>query len=417
MRATVSCNKVSGTLSAISSKSMAHRLLIGAAFCDKKTEIYCNTVNRDILATASCLTAIGAEIEYKNGIFSIVPVKEKKSDVLECNESGTTMRLLLPVVCAIGGTWHFVMRGRLSERPISPLKEELELHGITFEYPSSDVLCVSGKLTCGDYSIRGDVSSQFISGLLFALAMLEGESKLSVTGKIESAPYIQMTLDVLLSLGADITRENNRFIIRGSHLISPEKAYVEGDWSNAAFPLCAAALGGSVTLNNVNPASHQGDIKILDLLREFGANVDVHENSVTVSHSHLRGININASDIPDLVPILAVVASAAYGETKIFGASRLRIKESDRLQTTYDMLSSLGADINLTDDGFIIKGKNRISGGVVSSHNDHRIAMSAAVASCICEDSVIVEGALAVEKSYPDFWQEFKTIGFNIDLN
>ena len=416
MIALVSCNNVTGELSAISSKSVAHRLLIGAAFCDKKTQIRCNNLNNDILATAKCLRAIGAEIEYENGVFAIAPIKQKVSEFLECNESGTTMRLLLPIVSALGGSWRFVMRGRLAGRPISPLKEELEAHGIKFEYLSADELLVNGKLEYGEYSIRGDVSSQFISGLLFALSLLEGESRLTVTGQIESAPYIQMTLDVLLSLGADISREGNVFTIRGKQLISPDTICVEGDWSNAAFPLCAAAIGGTVTLNNINPASSQGDIEILDILKEFGATVSVNGNSVTVSKKELLGIKIDATNIPDLVPVLAVVASVANGETHIFGASRLRIKESDRLQTTYNMLQALGADIKLTNDGFIINGKEKLSGGVVSSYNDHRIAMSAAVASALCQNSVTVEGAEAVEKSYPDFWQDFKKIGFNIDL-
>ena len=417
MKATVSCNKVSGALSAISSKSMAHRLLIGAAFCDKNTKISCETTNEDILATISCLKSMGAEISYENGIFSVTPIRKKLSEALECNESGTTMRLLLPVVCAIGGSWTFIMKGRLPDRPISPLKEELEAHGIKFEYTSKNELCVNGKLACGEYSIRGDVSSQFISGLLFALSLIEGESTLTVTGRLESEPYVQMTIDALLSLGAYISRKENIFTVKGKHLVSPENAYVEGDWSNAAFPLSAAAISGTVTLENINPSSSQGDVKILELLKEFGATVTTSEKSVTVSHNTLHGIKINAQNIPDLVPVLATVASAAEGETLIYGASRLRIKESDRLQTTYDTLFALGADIKLTDDGFVIRGKQKLLGGTVSSHNDHRIAMSAAVAACICENSVTVENAEAVSKSYPDFWQDFKKLGFNINTD
>ena len=252
---------------------------------------------------------------------------------------------------------------------------------------------------------------------MFALALIEGESTLAVIGHVESAMYIQMTLDTLLSYGADITKKNNVFTIKSKQLTSPDTSYVEGDWSNAAFPLCAAALGGTVTLNNVNLSSNQGDIRILDLLKQFGANVSVQCNSVTVSHKELHGINIDSTDIPDLVPVLAVVASAASGETNIYGATRLRIKESDRLQTTYEMLNDLGADIIPTDDGFIIKGKNKLSGGTVSSYNDHRIAMSAAVASCICKENVIIKDARAVEKSYPNFWEDFEKLGFNIDLN
>ena len=286
MNATVCCNKVSGELSAISSKSIAHRLLIGSAFCDKPTQIHCDTVNRDILATARCLSAMGADIEYKNQVFNVTPIKERSSDILDCDESGTTLRMLLPIACAIGGTWRFIMKGRLPERPLSPLKEELEAHGITFEYPSYGELVVNGKLECGSYSIRADVSSQFISGLLFALCLLDGKSTLTITGKVESAMYIQMTLDTLISLGADITKANNVFTVNASPLMSLEAPYVEGDWSNAAFPLCAGALNGSVTLYNVNPASVQGDVRILELLKKFGADVSVSDDnrSVTVSH-------------------------------------------------------------------------------------------------------------------------------------
>jgi 3-phosphoshikimate 1-carboxyvinyltransferase len=278
-------------------------------------------------------------------------------------------------------------------------------------------LCVSGKLSCGEYSISGNVSSQFISGLLFALSIIEGKSLLHIIGEIESAPYIEMTVDALVKFGAEIIRDNNTFTVIGKKLHAPQKLEVENDWSNAAFPLCAAAIsGGNVTLNNVNFSSHQGDIKILDLLDAFGATVTKEENSVTVKGEKLHGIEINAEQIPDLVPVLATVAAGAKGTTKIYGASRLRIKESDRLVSTYEMLTSLGADITLTDDGFIINGKDRLLGGTVNSYNDHRIAMSAAVASTICENKVTVVGAQAISKSYPDYWKDISKLGLDVEL-
>ena len=420
MRAIITPSSPAGIISAIASKSVAHRLLICAAFSDKKTEIRCEKTNKDILATVDCLRSMGADVEYENGRFYVTPInkdEKRNSVILPCNESGSTMRFFLPIACALGGSWHFLMEGRLPERPLSPLREELEAHGICFEYASSNDLCVSGKLSCGDYSIRGDVSSQFVSGLLFALSFIEGTSRLTVTGHIESAPYIEMTLDALLSFGANIKRDKNVFTVIGGQLTSPGIAEVEGDWSNAAFPLCAAALGnGKITLTNVDLSSRQGDMKILDLLESFGAKVIREEKQVTVIGDKLCGIEINAEQIPDLVPVLATVASGAEGKTVIYGASRLRIKESDRLQTTYEMLSRLGADIILTDDGFIINGKRKLCGGVVDSHNDHRMAMSPAVASVICKNAVTVNDAGSVSKSYPEFWQDFSKLGISVEL-
>ena len=416
MNAVISSSHVCGEISAIASKSLAHRLLIGSAFCDKETSIRCESLNDDILATVECLRAIGADISYAEGNFTIKPKKLNDSGTLSCNESGTTMRLLLPIVCALGGSWHFLMRGRLPERPLSPLKEELEAHGIKFERISNDDLLVSGKLQSGNYTIRADVSSQFVSGLMFALALLNGKSTLTLTGNIESAPYIDLTLDVLNSLGANITRKDNVFTVPALPLSSQVLAFVEGDWSNAAFPLCAAALGGSVKLKNLSLWSKQGDKQIIEILENFGADISVENNSISVKKGELYGIDINAENIPDLVPVIAVVASGANGTTRISGASRLRIKESDRLQTTYEMLHNLGADIEILDDGFLIHGKNKLSGGVVSSYNDHRIAMSAAVASVICENEVTVLCADATKKSYPDFWNDIEKLGFNVKL-
>ena len=418
MKAIITPTRAMGEISSIASKSVAHRLLICAALSDEKTVIRCANINKDIIATVDCLNAMGADICYEDSCFHISPIDTKvNSKFLMCNESGSTLRFILPIAAALGGEWNFIMEGRLPQRPLSPLKEELEAHGISFNYPASNNLCISGKLSCGEYSISGNVSSQFISGLLFALSIIEGKSFLHVTGEIESAPYIEMTVDALEKFGAEITRDNNTFTVIGKKLQAQKNLEVENDWSNAAFPLCAAALsGGCVTLNNVNFLSRQGDMKILDLLNAFGAKVTKNENSVTVKGNKLHGIEINAEQIPDLVPVIATVAAGAKGTTKIYGASRLRIKESDRLASTYEMLTRLGANVTLTDDGFVINGKDRLSGGAVDSYNDHRIAMSAAVASTICENKVTVIGAEAISKSYPDYWKDVSKLGLEIEL-
>ena len=417
MNAIVYPSKICGELPAISSKSAAHRLLIASAFSEKATLIRCETINEDILATAECLRTLGAEISYNNKVFSVVPKYKNNSGTLFCNESGTTLRLLLPIASAIGGEWIFDMRGRLPERPLSPLKEELIAHGISFENIGKNMLKISGKLEYGNYSISGRVSSQFISGLLFALTLLDGESTLTITDEIESLPYINMTLDTLRAFGANIIQNENIFKIHGKKSVCPNNIFVEGDWSNSAFPLCAAAISKStVTLTDITTKTHQGDSKILDILKMFGAIVTTTDNTVTVAGNTLCGIEINAKDIPDLVPIIAVVAAVAKGTTKISGAARLRIKESDRLQTTYEMLTTLGADVTLREDGFVINGKPELLGGSINSYNDHRIAMSACVASLVCKDKVIIKDSGAVKKSYPHFFEDMKKLGFNIQI-
>lgn len=415
MKVTITPNKFNGKISAIASKSIAHRLLICAAFSDGQTQIRCENLNNDILATVDCLKSLGADITYAEKHFNVIPVKNiPSSPVLDCKESGSTLRFLLPVVCAITNSATFIMSGRLPERPLSPLKEELEAHGIQFSYKSKNEFAVNGKLSSGNYSIRGNVSSQFISGLLFALSLLDGNSILEVTENIESAPYIDMTLDALKQFGVDIEGREQRFLINSNKYTTKSKLEVEGDWSNAAFMLCAAALGSDVEVDNLNINSKQGDKKIISILESFGANVNISETSIRINGSNLKATEIDATNIPDLVPVIATVATVASGTTKIYGASRLVLKESNRLFTTFDMLSSLGADVELVDDGLIIHGKEKLSGGIVSSHSDHRIAMSAAIASIICQNDVTILDAEAVNKSYPDFWNDVTALGANV---
>ncbi len=418
MNLTITPSSPTGKIKAIASKSAAHRLLICSAFANRSTELVCEEINDDISATVRCLVSLGAKITRRENSFIILPIKNiKQNQTLDCGESGSTLRFLVPVVAALGCGADFLMSGRLPQRPLSPLREELEAHGITFSDIGSNPLSIRGKITSGEYRIRGDVSSQFISGLLFALSLCSGESNIVIEGKTESAPYIDMTIDALYRFGADIEIYEGGFKIIGKDkLISPEKMSVEGDWSNAAFALCAGAISqkGKVSVFGLDEESPQGDREIIDILVKFGADVRRKGDCFTVRKGMLFGMNIDASDIPDLVPILSVVASVSEGKTEISGASRLKIKESDRLESTMQMLSSLGADIEKTDDGLIIYGKPSLSGGTVSSFGDHRIAMSAAIASLVCNENVHILGAEAVEKSYPAFWNDFSSLGVNI---
>ena len=405
-------NAVKTSIRAISSKSEAHRLLICAALGDRDCTLLCTDTNADIDATAACLNALGADIKRIDGGFSVHPIEKVTSGgELNCNESGSTLRFLLPLAASLGTDCKFNMRGRLPERPLSPLYELLSDNGVTLSPQGSNPLGIKGKLNSGRYSIASNVSSQYISGLLFALAIADGESTLTLEGKVESAPYIQMTLDALKLFGANIEYDDNKNsfkIIGCAHLSSPERVEVCGDWSNAAFFLVAGAIGKNpVTVSGLDPNSRQGDKEILSVLEKMGADVIREGNGITVKPSNLHGVEIDAANIPDLVPILAVAASVAEGETKISNASRLRIKESDRIESVCATLSSLGANIRATIDGMVIIGKKSLKGGEVDSYNDHRIAMSASVASLVCDGEVKITRFEAINKSYPTFAENF----------
>ena len=387
---------LSGTIQAIPSKSMAHRLFICAALSGEPTQIECQGTSKDIEATRACLAAMEGDCR------------------LPCGESGSTLRFLLPVAAALGLDAAFLMEGRLPRRPLHPLDEQLTAHGVTLSRPQPDVLKISGKLTPGAYTLPGDVSSQYISGLLFALPLLDAPSTLTVTGKIESGPYIEMTLDALRQFGVHVTMEENIFHIPAASYRSPGKARVEGDWSNAAFWLCAGALGKPVTVTGLNPDSLQGDKAVVEILSAFGAKAQQSGDAVTVSPGRLHAVDMDAAAIPDLVPVLSVVAAAAVGTTRIYNAQRLRLKESDRIASVRAMLKALGADAEETEDGLLIHGGKPLTGGTVDSCNDHRIAMAAAIASVICQNPVTVLGAEAVEKSYPNFWRDFAQLTWRL---
>ena len=425
--------KLTGTVKVIQSKSFAHRILLAAALSKimsgVETEVKLETVSEDMEATRRVIGAL-----------------EREENVLDCGESGTTLRFMVPVCGALqgrrqaetgAGEIRFTGRGRLMQRPMGPLFEAMAPHGVSAFYEDGQ-LVLTGGLTAGEYSIAANVSSQYISGLLFALPLLEGDSVLNLTGKVESRPYIDITLDVLRQFGIRIEEEvpdgagapdavgdstsgkstdiTCRFRIPGGQVYrGPASMEVEGDWSNAAFWLAAGAAGGGpVTVRGLNLRSVQGDMAICQVLRQFGAEVeeDAASGSVTCrcpKGMQLHGTEIDVADIPDAVPVLSVVAAAAAGDTRIYNAGRLRIKESDRLQTVTSMLQALGCPVDEGEDFLVIHGQGDsgyLSGGTVDGAGDHRIVMSAAVAAAICSGPVVITGAEAVNKSYPGFFEE-----------
>lgn len=400
----------SGTIKIPASKSMAHRLLIAAALGKDSKILHFDGFSNDIGATIVCLRALGAEItELGGGSWRVTPVGTV-SDAecsLFCGESGSTLRFLLPIVGVLGANAVFHMEGRLPERPLEPLRTILCEHGMKIE-KTGDLLVCSGKLSGETFEIPGNVSSQYVTGLLAALPLLPGSSTLRVTGNVESAAYIAMTEQVLRMAGIRFEKGGWEYSISGGQMYDlPEHVEVEGDWSNAAFFLCMGALSpAGVCVAGLHRDSAQGDRAVLDILREMGAEVTAEEETVTVRRGALRGVTIDARPIPDLIPVLSVLAALAEGETVIEHAGRLRLKESDRLTSTAAMLSALGGQVTELPEGLCIQGVSQLAGGTVEACNDHRIAMAAAVAAGGCRGNVVVRGSECVNKSYPDFWRD-----------
>lgn len=402
-----------GFVSIPASKSQAHRLLICAALGTEETELVCGGSSADIEATVRCLNALGARIEKRGAdAFGIKPIENAPTGlcVLPCGESGSTLRFLLPLVGALGAEAEFIMEGRLPQRPLAPLDAVLCAHGMRLERAGNSLRC-SGRLSPGEYEISGEVSSQYISGLLMALPRLNGESRLTVTGRIESAGYIAMTEDALRLAQIKFEKQDRAYHIPGTQRgLLPAHCRVEGDWSNAAFFLAIGALSDAgVTVRGLNLSSSQGDRAVLDILCAFGAEIETGADSVTVRRAALKGVTIDAAPIPDLIPVLSVIAAAAEGETRVINAARLRLKESDRLSSTARLLAALGADVREQESGLIIRG-GALTGGRVDSFRDHRIAMSAAVAACAASGAVEVIDSECVAKSYPRFWADFDAL-------
>ena len=400
-----------GTIKAPPSKSDAHRLLICSALADKPTVIGLEQTSADIDATMECLRALGAKIEYKGDECTVKPIKTPAvKPLLDCGESGSTLRFLLPAASAVCGGARFLGCGRLPERPLDDLMEVMESGGVRFSEHRLP-FDIDGRLNSGDYEIAGDVSSQYISGLLLALPIVSGDSRIILTSKLESAAYVDLTLHAQRRFEIEIQNDGSIFEIRGGQMYrSPDKVAVEGDWSNAAFFLTAGALGGDVTVTEINKNSVQGDSAVERILRDFGALVTSSGDDVNVIARKLSGHTVDVSAIPDLLPILAVAAAFSKGETQFVNAARLRFKESDRLKTTAKMLTSLGGEVAERGDSLTVRGGG-LTGGETESFGDHRIAMAACIAAAYCKKPTLIRNAEAVNKSYPTFFKDFARLG------
>lgn len=420
MNVIITPHTLQGTVEAPSSKSIGHRDLICAALAEGESLVDNISLSQDIEATCDILRALGAEI---TPVMSSHPGRAayrirgglKKQDgsiAVSANESGSTLRFLIPVAIFSGNEVTFSGQGRLAKRPLTPYYELFDEKGVAYETTEGALpLTVSGTLQPGTYSLAGDVSSQFFTGLLMTLPLLDGDSVLRSTTPLESASYVDMTLDCLRQHGIVIEKEQNgSYRIPGNQHYRPGTYVVEGDYSQAAFWLSAGSLGRAICCTGLRSQSSQGDEVIVSLIRDMGGQVE-GKTELTACPSDLVGRVIDVEDCPDLVPVLTVLASCAKGITRIIHAGRVRLKECDRLHAMATELNKIGGDIEEEDEGLIIHGVGGFTGGTVSGWNDHRIAMALAVASQRCSQPLRIEGAECVRKSYPEFWQDFQALG------
>ncbi len=400
-----------GTVKAPPSKSAAHRALIAAALSGESA-IHGIVPSEDMEATLRVLYGLGVDYTREGDTVTFHGMRREHEGVVDCGESGSTLRFFVPIFAALGKTVTFCGRGRLPERPLTTYEQCLPLHGVPLTKPSSAgaIVTASGKLRGGRFEVAGDVSSQFITGLLFALPLLSEDSEIVLTSPLQSAGYVDMTLEILALAGVTIARTADGFLIpRNQHYRLFEHT-VEGDWSQAAFLLTAGAIGGDVTVTGLRADSVQGDKEIVKILCDMGADIVWEKDGLRARKSELRARETDVSNIPDLVPILSVAASCADGTSRLFNAARLRIKESDRLATTAAMITALGGKITEYEDTLLITGAP-LTGGAVDGANDHRIVMSAAIAAATATGQVEITDAHSVCKSWPSFFEDYTVIG------
>lgn len=416
---------LAGTVNVPSSKSMGHREIICAALAQGISVIDNISMSADIEATLRCLNALGVKSELTASKFkgrSAVKIYgtgavKATGAVCDCGESGSTLRFLLPLGALCGAPVTFCGAGRLGERPLKPYYDIFAEQGVKYSHSQGLPVTVEGKLNSGIFKLPGNVSSQFVSGLLFALPLLEGDSEIIITTPLESQSYIDLTLAALAKYGIKVVNNDYRsFAVAGGQHYQSSNADVEGDWSQAAFWLVAGCLNGNIICEGADVNSLQGDRVVKDILRAMGGSITQENNGLKAVKSTLHGTVIDAADCPDIIPVLTVAAAVADGITTIINAGRLRIKECDRLHAIASELNKIGADVEEKETSLVVKGKPQgLRGGCVSAWNDHRIAMSMAVASLVCREPVIIEGSESVKKSYPIFWQDFTMLGGRLE--
>ena len=411
--------KLKGEVSIPPSKSLSHRAIIAACLAEGKSIIDNVILSKDIIATIDACKALGADVVIDAKRLIVQGSKVKRVEkMIDANESGSTIRFMIPIALVCDKEMEFTGKNNLVNRPLDSYFEIFDKIGIEYSRKSDTYLPLKtkGGLVPGDYSIRGDVSSQFITGLLYALPLLSGDSKIIITTKLESKGYIDLTLDVLKKFGISIVNNNyQEFFVKGNQKYIPCDYYVEGDYSQTAFFLVAGALGSDVKLLGMEKESYQGDKKIINDIIDMSGKIVFDDKYLFCEPSVTQGAVIDFSQSPDLGPALTVLASLSVGKSEFINASRLRIKECDRITCMKEELNKMGASVKELEDGMIIVGVEKFNGAVVDSHNDHRIAMALAIASTMATSDVKILNAECVSKSYPHFWDDFVALGGCVD--
>ena len=416
MKAFLEPAKMGGSVNAIASKSYAHRMLLCAMLSNDEVVLKGTTFSKDIEATLNCVKALGCSVQQKKDTYIVRKTDiDEDNIVLDCIESGSTLRFILPIALALGKKCKVIGREGLAKRPLKELLDTLRAHGAVIEGDSLPIE-ISGKLTSGDYKIKGDISSQYITGLLMALPLLDGDSTISIEGEMVSSKYIDITKDVLEDFGITIEDLDGGFYIPGNQkYIQKKELRVQGDWSNAAFWLALGALNSEVKIDGLFFESVQGDREIIQILMDMGAKVSLRGTQIIVSPHKLHAITLDAKDIPDLVPIVSIVMAHADGISTIKNVDRLRIKETDRLQAVLDVLKIMGIKARYEDNELLILG-GKINAFEVDSYNDHRMVMMAAIAASKADGKCIINNIEAVNKSYPNFFEDYKLLGGKVNV-
>lgn len=406
------------------SKSAAHRAVLCAALSGGKSILHNVDLSEDILATCGAVKALGAEISYeKESADLTLDASQIKGGTgeIDCGESGSTLRFLIPIAAAMGGTWRFTGRGRLPQRPLGVYEELLPVHGVSFQTEGGLPLEIRGQLIPGEYRLPGNISSQFVTGLLLALPLLPEDSTIVLTSPLESKGYVDLTVSMMNDFGLRTEKTETGWHVPGNQRSAVREYTVEGDWSQAAFFLCMAALsptGAPVVLEGLNPGSLQGDMACVELFRQFGLQLCWEGTSLKAwnpkagePYGGLSAAVIDASQIPDMVPALSVCAALCRGETRIENAQRLRLKESDRLAAMEEALNALGGRVKATPDGLLIQGVPALTGGNAEGKNDHRVVMALSAAALRCSREVSVTDPWSIRKSYPAFFDDYRKLG------
>ena len=422
----IKSNKLKGTVNIPPSKSLSHRAIIAASLCEGESIIENIILSDDIKATINAMRSFGVEIEEMKGerYKLIIHGKSKlklNNNIIDCFESGSTLRFLIPFFTFLNEEVIFTGKNKLIERPLDPYYKIFDKQNINYENNSGNLpLKISGELKAGKYEIDGDISSQFITGLMYVLPLLNGDSQIIINKKLESKSYVDLTIDVLKKFNIEIENKNNeykKFKIKGNQKYIKRNYKVEGDYSQAAFWITASLIGNNVMIKGLNENSIQGDIAILKIIKDMGAKYEFNDDTLIIKNKNdLKNIEIDVNDCPDLVPILTVLASFSKGKCKIINAKRLRLKESDRLKAISSEINVLGGKIIEFDDGLEISPINEGIEGEVKSFNDHRIAMALAVFSTRINGNIILNGENAINKSYPDFYKDFIKLGGEINV-